>query len=398
MSRITQDDRLAANSPGDGLSTSAGNRVSAIPSVEILATSPGLVPMGCNPAEDAPVVDGADLVADEPAPAMDAPDDVVSWQVAMKRAIRSSAQLRQALDLPVADSPGGESDFPTFVPLEFLRRMRPGDPSDPLLMQVMPVAAEDDVDRPGFSSDPVGDMQALVAGGLLHKYGGRALVVTTGACGVHCRYCFRRQFPYSGAGSQKDNYRPAIEYLKTATRVDEVILSGGDPLTLTDANVDALISQIESIPHVQRIRFHTRMPVVIPQRVTDGLVDRLRQSRLTPWFVIHANHPAEIDSAVIAATDKLINAGIPVLNQAVLLRGVNDNVETLAELCTRLVDHRISPYYLHQLDRVIGAAHFEVPESTGRDLVDQLTKRLPGYAVPTYVVEQAGEASKTRLS
>ncbi|WP_246151637.1 EF-P beta-lysylation protein EpmB [Rubripirellula reticaptiva] len=379
MSRITQDDRLAANSPGDGLPTSPGNRVSAIPSVEILATSPGLVPMGCNSAKD-------DLA------------DVVSWQVAMKRAIRSSAQLREALDLPAANSPDGESDFPTFVPLEFLRRMRHRDPNDPLLMQVMPISAEDDLDRPGFSSDPVGDMQALVAGGLLHKYGGRALVVTTGACGVHCRYCFRRQFPYSDAGSQNDNYRPAIEYLKKSISVDEVILSGGDPLTLTDAKLDALISKIESIPHVQRIRFHSRMPVVIPQRVTDALVDRLRQSRLTAWFVIHANHAAEIDYAVVAATNKLIDAGIPVLNQAVLLRGVNDNVETLAQLCTRLVDHRISPYYLHQLDRVQGAAHFEVSESTGRDLIDQLTKRLPGYAVPTYVVEQAGEASKTRLS
>ncbi|TWU46342.1 L-lysine 2,3-aminomutase [Rubripirellula tenax] len=321
----------------------------------------------------------------------------VSWQTAMKRAIRSSVTLRQMLGLDAETAPGAERDFPTFVPLEYFSRIRPRDPDDPLLKQVLPIAAEDKVQTDGFSSDPVGDMGSLVAGGLLHKYHGRALVVTTGACGVHCRYCFRRQFPYHDVGSQSDDYRPAIDYLRSATELDEVILSGGDPLTLVDQKIDRLMSELEAIPHLRRVRFHTRMPIVIPQRITDQLIDRLRQSRLTTWFVVHANHAAELDDAVLSRLAMLIDAGIPVLNQAVLLRGVNDDAEILASLCTRLVNHRVMPYYLHQLDRVTGAAHFEVDEAVGRALIAELQKRLPGYAVPTYVVEQAGEASKTRI-
>jgi EF-P beta-lysylation protein EpmB len=316
----------------------------------------------------------------------------------MKRAIRSSAELRHALSLPAASDPIAEQNFPTFVPLEFLRRIRPGDLDDPLLRQVLPVASEDNIDAPGFSSDPVGDLNASVGGGVLHKYHGRALVVTTGACGVHCRYCFRREFPYSQTTSQSSGHQRAIEYLRTATDVDEVLLSGGDPLTLTDQKLDDLVSQLETIGHLRRLRIHTRMPIVIPQRITDAIVRRLRDSRLTTWFVVHANHANEIDDHVVASLSKLIDAGIPVMNQAVLLRGVNDNVDALAELCLRLVDHRITPYYLHQLDRVRGAAHFEVPIETGRDLTDQLRARLPGYAVPQYVTEQPGQTSKMPLA
>lgn len=398
MIRITDDERLADQSPDqrqvaadftadDGIPTSSkanpSEGSSASSTVEILAATSALVPTG---SADANNVSGQSEWV-EP----------VTWQTAMKRAIRSSLQLRRRLGLPEQTSPQSETDFPTFVPLEYLGRIRPGDPNDPLLRQVLPVASEDEIDHPGYSADPVGDMGALVAGGLLHKYHGRTLVVTTGACGVHCRYCFRRQFPYSDAGSQQESYLPAIKHLIADTSIDEVILSGGDPLTLADAKLDALIAQLEAIPHLRRLRFHTRMPVVIPQRVTDALVERLRKSRLTTWFVIHVNHANEIDDAVIAATSKLIDAGIPVLNQAVLLAGVNDDIDTLADLCLRLVNHRITPYYLHQLDRVTGAAHFEVPTETGLRLVAELTKRLPGYAVPTYVAERAGEASKTRL-
>ncbi|WP_246146753.1 EF-P beta-lysylation protein EpmB [Rubripirellula lacrimiformis] len=321
----------------------------------------------------------------------------VSWQTAMKRAIRRSNQLRAAVGLPVTAEPHAEADFPTFAPLEYVRRMIPGDPHDPLLRQVLPIAAEDQTDQPGFSSDPVGDMGALVAGGLLHKYHGRALVVTTGACGVHCRYCFRREFPYSESGSQNQDYAPAIEYLSRKTDIDEVILSGGDPLTLVDDKIDRLLSQLEAIPHLRRLRIHSRMPIVIPQRITELLVRRLRQSRLATWMVVHANHPAELDHHVIDACGRLVDAGIPVLNQAVLLRGVNDDADTLESLCRRLVDHRIQPYYLHQLDRVTGAAHFEVSEAEGQSLVDTLRTRLPGYAVPTYVIEQSGQASKTPI-
>lgn len=314
----------------------------------------------------------------------------------MRRAIRRESELRRRLGLspaPVATRAAAADRFPTFVPLEFLRRIRPGDPDDPLLRQVLPVAEEDRV-APGDSADPVGDRQAVAPGGLLVKYEGRALLVSTGACGVHCRYCFRREFPYRQFASRKDRWREAIAYLRRRPEIDEVLLSGGDPLTLRDETLDDLLRQLEAVPHLRRIRIHTRMPVVIPQRVTPALVDRFAGTRLAPWFVIHANHPRELDEFVLRRLAMLVDRGIPVLNQAVLLRGVNDDAETLAELCLKLVNHRIQPYYLHQLDRVRGAAHFEVPEAEGLRLVERLRTRLPGYAVPQYVRELPGAGSK----
>ena len=342
----------------------------------------------------------------------------VDWKTAMKRAIRCSAQLRRELGLPpqqnrgnapgaTGDGVGGvdgvgqviqaERSFPTFVPLEFLSRIRPGDPNDPLLRQVLPVA-EEDVVTAGFSADPVGDMGAIAAQGLLHKYDGRALLVTSGACGVHCRYCFRREFPYSSANTLTQSWQPSLDYLRQRTDIAEVLLSGGDPLTLSDDKLVALLTEVEAIDHVRRLRIHSRMPIVIPQRLTTGLIERLAASRLAVWFVIHVNHANELDEAVMTRLARLIDAGIPVLNQAVLLRGVNDDVDVLAELCLKLVDHRIQPYYLHQLDRVRGATHFEVPINEGKRLLVQLRARLPGYAVPTYVTEQSGARSKTPLS
>jgi len=318
------------------------------------------------------------------------------WQTAMRTAIRSSAELRRVLGLPEEDQQR-EINFPTFVPWEYIARIRPGDPEDPLLRQVLPVADEHR-EVPGFITDPVGDLDSLAAGGVLHKYKGRALLIATGACGVHCRYCFRREFPYSQAGSQTENWRPAIEYVEADSTIDEVILSGGDPLTLVDQKLDELIDQIEQIPHVKRLRIHTRMPVVIPQRVTDELVDRLASSRLATWFVIHANHPNELDETVFRQIGKLVDRGIPVLNQAVLLRGINDDSETMIQLCRKLVDHRIQPYYLHQLDRVRGSAHFEVPIEEGNRIMAALREALPGYAVPTYVTEQPAQTSKTLIS
>ncbi len=322
--------------------------------------------------------------------------DQVDWQAAMKRAIRCSQQLRAMLGL--AEEPNGmpAGAFPTFVPLEYLRRIRQGDPSDPLLRQVIE-SPQENVEKHGFVADPVGDNQSLAAGGLLHKYDGRALVITTGACGIHCRYCFRREFPYQGSGGQRDQWQPAVDYLANQTDISEVLLSGGDPLTLTDEKLFPMLDRLESIPHLQRLRFHSRMPVVIPQRITEALVSRLRGSRLAVWMVIHANHPRELDDAVLDRLSLLVRSGIPVLNQAVLLRGVNDDAETLIELCETLVNHQLMPYYLHQLDRVRGAAHFEVPVQQGRQLMETLRTSLPGYAVPKYVVEQAGEPSKTPL-
>ncbi|WP_242632104.1 EF-P beta-lysylation protein EpmB [Rubripirellula amarantea] len=316
------------------------------------------------------------------------------WKTAMKRAIRDSHTLRRALGLDaVGTKVAGEKQFPTFVPLEYLSRIRPGDPNDPLLRQVLPVADEDQASPPGYAADPVGDLSAQVTPALLHKYDGRALLITTGACGVHCRYCFRRQFPYSD--SQPHQLEASLNYLRSDPSIEEVLLSGGDPLTLTDERLFALLDQIEQIDHIKRVRFHTRMPIVIPQRVTGRLVERLQTSRLTVWFVIHANHARELDSHVLKHLAMLVDGGIPVLNQAVLLAGVNDDVQTLVKLCQTLVDHRMMPYYLHQLDRVHGAAHFEVPIERGRELISELRKRLPGYAVPTYVIEEAGEFAKT---
>lgn len=328
----------------------------------------------------------------------------VHWQVAMKRAIRSGSQLRKAVGLPPdsANALGPDSklaceqDFRTFAPLEFVARIQPGNPDDPLLKQVLPVI-EEQVEQPGFAADPVGDLNSLVSPGVLHKYEGRALILTTAACGIHCRYCFRREFPYQESGSRKDDWLPSIDYLKNNEEIEEVILSGGDPLTTSDEKLDELISALENIPHLKRLRIHSRMPIVIPQRVTEELVKRLSSSRLAVWTVIHANHPQELSESVLSRLGNMIDAGIPVLNQAVLLRGVNDQAETLIELCRRLVNHRIQPYYLHQLDRVRGATHFEVPVETGLKIVETLRTALPGFAVPQYVFEEPGAKSKSPI-
>ena len=336
----------------------------------------------------------------------------VDWQEAMRRAIRRGDQLLRRLGLAgsgdgeVGGLTAAERDFPTFVPLEFLGRMRPGDPDDPLLLQVVPRAIETEP-QPGFVGDPVGDTAARISPGLLQKYEGRALVIATGVCGVHCRYCFRRQYDYHDTFSESTSANGShsspggtideaamVRRLRQDRSIDEVILSGGDPLTLGDPRLDRLLAAIESVPHVRRLRVHSRMPIVIPQRVTESLIQRLQVSRLATWMVVHCNHAQEIDAAVTAALARMVDAGIPVLNQAVLLAGVNDSAAALESLCRELVDRRVQPYYLHQLDRISGAAHFEVPVSRGLELIEQLRGRLPGYAVPVYVSEVAGAASK----
>jgi EF-P beta-lysylation protein EpmB len=282
--------------------------------------------------------------------------------------------------------------FPLLVPRPYLSRIRRGDPYNPLLLQVLPQEQEQ-IGVPQFTTDPLGEADALCSPGLLRKYDGRLLIVTTGSCCVHCRFCFRRHFPYPAAAAE-----PTIQQIIGDATIHEVILSGGDPLMLDDRRLARLARQLAEIPHLSRLRIHTRLPVMIPQRVTDELIAWLRGTRLTPIFVNHINHPAEIDDLVAEALGRLIDAGIVVLNQAVLLRGVNDRVEVLAELCRRLVDLRVLPYYLHQLDRVAGAAHFEVPEAEGLRLVEQLRGLLPGYAVPRYVRETPGGASKEILA
>ena len=322
-----------------------------------------------------------------------------SWQNAMKRAIRNSKELCEALSLrleAVQTSIEGESQFPVFVPLEFLHRMRTGDAFDPLLLQVLPRSEESVVD-PDFDNDPVGDGQVERAPGLLHKYHGRVLLLVSGACGVHCRYCFRRHYPYATAPKSIERWLPALEYIRSDSSIHEVILSGGDPLTLVDEHLAALVELLDAIPHLTRLRIHTRLPVVIPQRVDQNLCRWLDRTRLSKWVVLHINHPQEIDADLGNAISRLQRTGATVLNQAVLLRGINDSVEVLESLCERLVDCGVLPYYLHQLDRVAGATHFETDRAKGLVIVDELARRLPGYAVPKYVVEMAGELSKSTI-
>jgi EF-P beta-lysylation protein EpmB len=244
----------------------------------------------------------------------------------------------------------------------------------------------------------VGDLSASRAPGLLQKYAGRALMVTTGACAVHCRYCFRRHFPYSEAPRGLAQWSPALAEIAGDPELHEVILSGGDPLMLVDQQLAGLIVRLAAIGHLRRLRIHTRLPLMIPQRVTAEFLSLLRTTRLTPIVVLHANHPDELVGRTVDAIAALADAGVPLLNQAVLLRRVNDDVDVLQALCERLVDLRVMPYYLHQLDRVAGAAHFEVPVERGVQLIKQLRRRLPGYAVPRYVYEQPGAAAKLPLA
>lgn len=325
---------------------------------------------------------------------------VVSWGEALKRAIRDPDQLLSVLELPEDLRDGARraaEQFPLFAPLEFISRMRKRDPADPLLRQVLPVEAEL-MDAPGFVRDPVGDGPARLEPGLLQKYHGRALMVTTGACAIHCRYCFRRHYPYSESPRSVAEWQPAIERLASDPDLEEVLLSGGDPLTLVDDTLAELAARLAEIPQLQRLRVHTRLPIVIPQRVTEALIGWLRGTRLATLVVVHANHPAELDGPTSDALGRLVDAGIPVLNQAVLLRGVNDDPEVLAELSRRLVRLRVLPYNLNQLDRVAGAAHFEVDAQLGLQWIDQLRARLPGYAVPRFVQEVGGDPGKRLLA
>ena len=283
------------------------------------------------------------------------------------------------------------------MPESFLKRMQPGDVHDPLLRQVLPLA-EEDAEVPGFTIDALDEAQFRKAPGLLHKYAGRALLVLTGACAVHCRYCFRRHYPYSQEPKRLDDWEPAFVAIEQDESIREVLLSGGDPLMLTDERLAAVVRRLEAIPHLRRLRIHTRLPIVLPNRVTWELIDLLTSTRLTPVVVVHANHPAELVADCALALRQLTQASVMVLNQAVLLRGINDSVEVLAGLSERLIELGIKPYYLHQLDRVSGAAHFEVPEETGRRLIHELRRKLPGYAVPQYVREIPHEPFKVPLS
>lgn len=286
--------------------------------------------------------------------------------------------------------------FPVLVPENFLARMRPADLHDPLLLQVLPQFAEG-LDVNGFVSDAVGDLEARRTAGVLQKYPGRVLLIATSACAIHCRYCFRRDYPYAEEPRRLADWQPALELIAADPSVTEVIFSGGDPLMLNDTRLRALCSAIDEIPHIERIRFHTRLPIVLPSRVTQELLNFLKELRSQPIVVVHANHANELVGDCEQALKQLVRSGVPVLNQAVLLAGINDNLEALEALCRRLINLGVMPYYLHQLDRVSGTAHFEADRTHGQQLIQQLAARLPGYAVPRFVQEIPGESGKTPL-
>lgn len=322
----------------------------------------------------------------------------MTWQQHMKEAVRDADLLAKCLNLPPeAICPRqSQGEFPLFVPLPYLSRIEVGNPQDPLLLQVLPARNESSVES-GYSVDPLQEDSFSLAPGLLQKYDSRVLMVTSGACAIHCRYCFRRNFPYSESPKSMDAWEPTLQKIEADQSVQEVILSGGDPLTLVDSLLEQLVNRIETIEHIRRLRIHTRLPVVIPQRVTDALVELLECSRLQSVIVLHANHANELDNEVESALKKLKSTDAVLLNQSVLLRGVNDSIQALKALSERLVDCGVIPYYLHQLDQVQGTGHFHVSLETGKSLIESLRSQVSGYLIPRYVQEIPGKRNKTML-
>jgi EF-P beta-lysylation protein EpmB len=311
----------------------------------------------------------------------------------VRDAVRDPAELLRLLELPpTALAAPATTRFPLLVPRGFVARMRKHDPHDPLLRQVWPHAAELE-QVPGFTSDPVREHD-LATGGVVRKYSGRVLLIASGACPVHCRDCFRREFPYDSQLAARSDFEPALAALERIEGVSEAILSGGDPLTLSNRRVGELFARLADTS-IATVRIHTRYPIMVPERVDDGLVRVLSGTRLRTVVVVHTNHANELDTSVAQALAALRSTSTALLNQSVLLRGVNDATDTLAALSERLFACGVLPYYLHLLDPVAGAAHFEVDETTAIELIAALRARLPGYLVPRLVREVPGQLSKT---
>ncbi len=319
------------------------------------------------------------------------------WQSQLRDVVTSRKELLTALGLSeeaVGNGTGCTTDFPLKVPRGFVQRMRPGDPDDPLLRQVLSSPAET-VDAPGYVQNPLGECGDSIPGrGIIHKYHGRVLLIVSGGCAVHCRYCFRRHFPYEENRNSREQWRSALDYIREDSAIEEVILSGGDPLVVTDDHLHQLVDDIVGVKHVSRLRLHSRLPIVLPGRITRELLGAITHPDLQTVMVVHCNHANEIDDSVVAAIDALRQRGITVLNQAVLLRGVNDTLDAQLALARALFNAGILPYYLHLLDKVQGAAHFDVPESRARTLMYELAARLPGYMMPKLARELPGERAK----
>lgn len=323
----------------------------------------------------------------------------IGWQQHFAEAITDPAELLRALDLGsewLGPAEAAAKLFPLRVPRSFVARMRPRDPADPLLRQALPLG-EELIETVGFGSDPIGESDYQQAPGLLRKYSSRALLVTTGACAVHCRYCFRRDFPYEDQHGETGRWREAIASVAADPSIEELILSGGDPLSLSNARLNALTNSLKGIAHLNSLRLHTRNAIVLPSRIDAGFIDWVRS---LPWrvtIVLHVNHAQELQGDALEALARLRTTGALLLNQSVLLRGVNDDAATLATLSRTLHTHGVLPYYLHLLDRVSGSAHFEVSEPRGLEIIETMTSTLPGYLVPKLVREIPGAASKTMI-
>ncbi len=320
---------------------------------------------------------------------------IPEWHGELARCITDPAELLEILGLPRALLPGARTAAETFslkVPRRFVALMHPGDIADPLLRQVLPLGDEL-IETAGYANDPLNEQSANLGGGLLRKYRGRVLIIASPVCALHCRYCFRRSFPYSDNLASRGGWRASLENIRQDQDLGEVILSGGDPLSLDDARLARLVTDLESISHLKRLRIHTRLPVVLPQRISEDLNGLFANSRLQCVMVLHCNHPRELTVELKTALEGLASH-VTLLNQSVLLRGVNDDVGVLAELSERLFDCHILPYYIHFPDQVRGTAHFDITESRARRLMTDLRARLPGYLVPRLVRELPGMASK----
>jgi EF-P beta-lysylation protein EpmB len=327
------------------------------------------------------------------------PRHIPNWKKQQAQAVSDPEVLRQLLGLDPTTLAGAQQAAKLFslrVPHTYLARVKKGDLNDPLLKQILP-SYEETFEAYGFLSDPVGELDSMPVPGLLHKYHGRVLLLVTGACAIHCRFCFRRHFPYGEAKLSGEHWLEILKYLKSNPTIREVILSGGDPLTLTDQHLADLVTGLESIPHITTLRIHTRQPVVLPARVTDALTEWLAAVKLHKIMVLHSNHANELDRSVAIALKRLALAEVTLFNQSVLLRGVNDDINALKCLSETLFDMGVQPYYLHLLDKVKGAAHLDVPLARARALIKKLACQLPGYLVPRLVCEKAGAPAKCTL-
>lgn len=321
------------------------------------------------------------------------------WQMSLTEAVTDPKELFELLALPLELLPKAQEAVQLFglkVPREFLARMEIGNLADPLLRQVLPLGAELEV-VPGYSADPLQESEFNPVPGVLHKYHGRVLLTIAGACTVNCRYCFRRHFPYEKNLPGMVALPPVLDYLKQHTEVHEVILSGGDPLVVSDTYLAQVVQAIAAIPHIKTLRFHTRLPVMIPNRITETLLEMLKQTRLQVVWVLHCNHAQEMDADVRQALEKLRAVPVQLLNQSVLLKGVNDTVPALVNLSHALFSAGVLPYYLHLLDPVQGAAHFAVSDEKAKQLMQEIRVQLPGYLVPRLAREEPGQPSKTLI-